>query len=230
VQGIYLAVVTMAFAGAAQYYFLDPRYFLASRGVLPHGRNSRIQRPVLWGRFDLGNDRNFYVVTLLFLIAAVAAALALRRNRSGRVFAAARDNSRAASAYGVNVTRARLSAFAIAGGMAGLAGALLAYQQQAVDPSVYGIAPSIEIFIIVVIGGLTSLSGALIATVLVEYVRLFGSTHLFTNAHLLVTGPALLLILMFLPGGVADVLFRIRDRVLRLVAARHVGVVAEPAT
>jgi branched-chain amino acid transport system permease protein len=221
VQGIYLAVVTMAFAGAAQYYFLDPRYVLASSGVLPEGRSSRIQRPMLWGRVDLSDDRNFYVVTLLFLGVAVAAALALKRNRSGRVLAAARDNSRAASAYGVNVTRARLSAFAIAGGMAALAGVLLAYQQQAVDPSVYGISPSIEIFIVVVIGGLTSLSGALIATVLVEWVRLFGSSHLFSNAHLLVTGPALLAILMFLPGGVADLLFRVRDRFLRTVAARH---------
>jgi branched-chain amino acid transport system permease protein len=121
----------------------------------------------------------------------------------------------------VNVTRARLSAFAIAGGFAALAGVLLAYQQQAVDPSVYGIAPSIEIFIVVVIGGLTSLTGALIATVIVEWVRLFGSSYLFSNAHLLVTGPALLAVLMFLPGGVADPLFRIRDRFLRAVATRH---------
>jgi branched-chain amino acid transport system permease protein len=221
VQGIYLAVVTMAFAGAAQYYFLDPRYVLASTGVLPNGRSSRIQRPMLWGRFDLADDRNFYVLTLLFLGASICAALALKRNRSGRVFAAARDNSRAASAYGVNVTRARLSAFAIAGGFASLSGVLLAYQQQAVDPSVYGISPSIEIFIIVVIGGLTSLTGALIATAIVEWVRLFGSSYLFSSAHLLVTGPALLAVLVFLPGGVADVLFRIRDRFLRIVADRH---------
>jgi branched-chain amino acid transport system permease protein len=218
VQGIYLAVVTMAFAGAAQYYFLDPRYVLAKSGVLPEGR---IQRPVLWGRIDLAHDRNFYNLTLVFLGLAVAAAVALRRYRSGRIFAAVRDNSRAASAYGVNVTRARLAAFAIAGGFSALAGVLLAYQQQAVDPSVYGIVPSIEIFIVVVIGGLTSLTGALLATALVEGVRLFGSRHLFESAHLLVTGPALLVILMFLPGGVADVLFGIRDRFLRAVANRH---------
>jgi branched-chain amino acid transport system permease protein len=226
-QGIYLAVVTLAFAGAVHYYFLDPRYVLAHTGVLPRGSATRIQRPVLWGRFDLGADRTFYVVTLIFLALVLGAAVALHRNRSGRIFTAARDNGRAAASYGINVTRARLASFSIAGGIAGLAGVLLAYQQQAVDPSVYGITPSIEIFLIVVIGGLTSLSGALVATVLIEGVRLFGSTYLFTNVDLLVTGPGLLLVLMFFPGGVGDGLFWIRDRFLRSVANRRN--VAEPS-
>jgi hypothetical protein len=57
-----------------------------------------------------------------------------------------------------------------------------------------------------------------LATVAVEWVRLFGSTYMFKNAELLVTGPGLLMILLFAPGGLGGVLFRIRDRFLRRTA------------
>lgn len=218
VPGIYLAVVTLAFAGAMQFYFLDPRYVLNSIGVLPQGSAARIPRPWLWQGIDLSNDRTFYFVTLVFLVLAVGAAKALRRYRSGRIFIASRDNAKAAPAYGINLARTRLSAFAISGAIAAGAGVLMAYQQQAVDPSTYGVTPSIEIFLIVVIGGVTSISGAIVATVLVEWVRLFGTSYLFKNAELLVTGPGLLLILLFAPGGIGGLLHRGRQWGLRAVA------------
>jgi branched-chain amino acid transport system permease protein len=221
VPSVYLAVVTLAFAGAMQFYFLDSRYVLHRLGVLPTDEAARIDRPWLWQGIDLGNDRTFYFVCLVFLLLSVLAARSLRRYRSGRVFIASRDNARAAHAYGINLARTRLTAFAIAGAIASLAGVLMAYQQQAVDPSSYGVTPSIEIFIVAVIGGLTSLGGAVAATVVIEWVRLFGTTYLFDNAHLLVTGPGLLVVLMFLPGGFAEAFFRLRDGLLRRVARRH---------
>ena len=96
----------------------------------------------------------------------------------------------------------------------------MAYQQGAVDPQVYGIDNSMLVFIIVVIGGVTSLSGALLATAVIIWVRLFGDTYLFDHADLLVTGPGLLIVLLIIPGGFADVLFRGRDRWARWVEAR----------
>jgi branched-chain amino acid transport system permease protein len=221
VPGVYLAVVTLAFAGAMQYYFLDPRYVLHSIGVLPQGDASRIQRPWLWGGVDLSNDRTFYFLTLVFLALAILGAQALRRYRSGRIFIASRDNTNAAPTYGINLARTRLSAFALSGAIAAGAGVLLAYQQQAVDQSSYGVIPSIEIFLVVVIGGVTSIGGAVIATVLVEWVRLFGSTYLFNNAELLVTGPGVLLMLLISPGGIGALLDRARTRFFQAVATRE---------
>ena len=177
-------------------------------------------RPILWQRVDLSNDRSFYYLCVVFLAVALLAARSFRRNRSGRVLIAARDNQRAAPAYSINLARTRLAAFAISGALAAMAGVLLAYQQQAVDAGAYGIVPSIEIFVATVIGGLTSLPGAVGGAVLITWVKLFGEDHL-KGITLLVTGPGLLFILLLLPGGFAEGFFRMRDSFLRFVANRH---------
>ncbi|MCU1460795.1 MAG: ABC-type branched-chain amino acid transport system, permease component [Acidimicrobiales bacterium] len=222
--GLYLAVTTLALGAFVQYVLLDRSYAI-SRALAP-ATYSQIRTPVLWQRIKLGSDlgpaRAYYYVCLAFLGAAVLMARAYRRNRAGRAVMAVRDNVRAASSYSVDPIRTKLAAFAVSGAIAGLAGVLLAYQSGAVDPATYGIDKSISIFLIVVIGGLTSLSGAIFGTVLLECIRFFGED--FTgvkNLSLLTTGPGLLLVLLFLPGGFAEGMYRIRDWFLRRVAMKH---------
>jgi branched-chain amino acid transport system permease protein len=219
VPGLYLAVTTLAFGGAMQYYFLNKRYWIGQH-VLPHGEASRILRPMLLQRIDLADDRTYYWLCLVFLGLALLAARAFRHNRSGRILIAVRDNQRAAPAYAINLARTKLAAFAISGALAALAGVLLAYQQRNVDPATYGISNSILIFLIAVIGGLTSLSGAVVGTVGIMGIYLLIEPH-FKGAGLLATGPGLLLILLFLPGGFAQGLYQGRDSFLRWVAKRH---------
>ena len=219
VPGLYLAVTTLAFGGAMEFYFLNKSYWIGSK-LLPHGEASRIIRPLLWRRIDLSNDRYYYYLCVVFLGVALLAARSFRRNRSGRILIAVRDNQRAAPAYGINLARTKLAAFAVSGGIAAMAGVLLAYQQRAIDPSTYGISNSVLIFLIAVIGGLTSLPGAVMGAILIEGVYLLVEPH-FKGAGLLVTGPGLLLILLFLPGGFAEGMYRVRDSFLRWVANRH---------
>jgi hypothetical protein len=96
----------------------------------------------------------------------------------------------------------------------------MAYQSGAVDKSPYGITPSVTIFVVTAIGGLTSLAGAVLGAILLESVRLYGEDYV-KNLALLVTGPGLLLILLFLPGGLGEGMYRIRDRWLRRLADKH---------
>jgi len=225
VQGLYLAVTTLAFGGAMEFYFLKQRYWLGQH-LLPHGEGSRIRRPVLWGRISLEDDRAFYFVGLAFLAIVLLAARAFRRNRSGRILIAARDNQRAAPAYSINLARTRLAAFAVSGGIAGLAGVLLAYDQGAVDAPAYGIFPSITIFLVTVIGGLTSLGGAIYGVLVINGSAFFIQPVLQRLIHvnhldLLFTGPGLILGLLTLPGGYAEGLFNTRDKFLRRIAAKH---------
>src|SRR3712207_1746364 len=126
IQGLYLAVTTLSFGYAMENYVLNKGFFLG-RILLPEGFTPDIVRPMLYGRWDLEDDRNYYYVCLAALALVMAAALAFRSNRSGRVVIATRDNQRAASSYAVNPVRIRLAAFSVSGGMAGLAGILLAY-------------------------------------------------------------------------------------------------------
>jgi branched-chain amino acid transport system permease protein len=233
VQGLYLAVTTLAFAGAVSGYVLNPEYPIGKR-LLPEGGN-RIERFVLWERFDLGTtdevkwfgpdftlqgDAKYYYFCLVFLGLALLVAKSYRRNRAGRILIAVRDNSRAAPSYAINLARNRLAAFAISGAFASAAGVLLAYDQGAIDPSSYGIGPSIFIFTATVIGGLTSLPGAVFGTILIGGIDTYGDSYL-EGISLLVTGPGLVMVLMFLPGGLAEGMYRLRDSFLLWVAKRH---------
>lgn len=217
VQGLYLAVATLAFAAAVEGYVLQPN-FLGDH-FLPRGTN-RITPPVLWERWDTNTVHRFYALSLVFLVVAMLVARSFRKNRSGRVLIAVRDNQRAAPAYSINLARNKLAAFAISGGLAGLAGILIAYQVQSVDYQSYGMTASVQIFIYTVVGGLTSIGGAVAGAALFGALNLFGD-DLLEGLSFLSTGVGVLVVLLFLPGGLAELFFRIRDSFLRKVADRH---------
>jgi len=188
--------------------------------VLPSGDNPRVLRPSLWQRVDLADERTYYYACLVALGAVMYLATRFRRSRSGRVFLAVRDNGRAAPAYAVNVVRTRLAAFALSGAIASVAGVLFIYQQQTFDASTYGMGPSVEVFVATAIGGLSSIPGAVLGAVVVFGIKLFGE-RIVDNGSLLVTGPGLLVVLYVFPGGLSQIGFGLRDRILRIVALRR---------
>lgn len=227
IQGLYLAVTTLAFAYACAGYVLDKTTWIG-HWLLPHGLVQSFPRPLLYGRIDLEDDRNFYLVCLAALVLSMLAATAFRKNRSGRVLIASRDNQRAAPAYGINLVRTRLAAFAVSGGIAGMAGALFAYAQHQVIPGSYSVFQSIIVFLAAVIGGLTSVPAAVLGLVSFEAFTLFGPNFysglgqdFVAIVPLILTGPLLVLNLYQYPGGTAEVLFARRDTYLRWVARRH---------
>lgn len=228
IQGMYLAVTTLAFGYAVPNYLLNDHYWIGQH-ILPSGLSAHLSRPFLYGRIDLTGDRAYYFLCLVFLAIVMLAAHAFRRNRSGRVLIALRDNERTAAAFGLSPPRTRLAAFAISGGIAGLAGVLFAYAQANVVPGTYGIQSSIIVFLAVVIAGVSSVSWAVVGTMTLELSVVFGpriydllrSTTLESVLPLLLTGPVLLISASFNPNGSADVGMRTRDEWLRRVARRR---------
>jgi branched-chain amino acid transport system permease protein len=223
IQGLYLAVTTFAFAAAMELYFLQPDLWVGEK-VLPDP-SLRIRTPSLWGdRIALGDGiiptTGFYYLCLVILGGAVLMARAYRRNRAGRAVVAVRENTRAAASFSVSPATTKLAAFAVSGALAAIAGVLYAYQSGGIDATTYGVDASLRIFVITVIGGLTSISGAVLGTVALESVRFFGEDHV-KNISLLVTGPGLLLVLLALPGGFAEAGYRVRDWFLRKIAVRR---------
>jgi branched-chain amino acid transport system permease protein len=230
IQGLYLAVTTLAFGYAMQYYILNRNYWLGEH-LLPKGQSASLLRPVLYGRIDLEAGRSFYFTGLVFFLLSVMAALAFRRNHSGRVLIAMRDNQRAMASYAVNPVRTKLAAFAVSGAFAGLAGVLFAYQQHNVLPDSYNVLSSIAVFLAACIGGLTSVwAGALGVITFQAFVFFMPEVYqpLLKNHQtissvipLLLTGPLLILNLYFNPGGLAEQCFSARDKFLRRIAAKH---------
>ena len=230
IQGLYLAVTTLAFGYAMQNFILNKNYWLG-RQLLPEGQSASILRPVVYGRIDLENRTYFYFTGLVFFFLSVAAALAFRRNHSGRVLIAMRDNQRATSSYSVNPVRTKLAAFAVSGAFAGLAGVLFAYQQHNVIPASFNVLSSIAVFLAACIGGLTSVWAGTLGVISFQafvyfapavYQPLLADHPTFSSViPLLVTGPLLILKLYFNPGGLAEQCFQARDAYLRKIAAKR---------
>ena len=207
-SGPFLAVTTLAFAVPVSDWLLNSGYF---PGFAP----SQLNRPFLFKRFDLNSAGTFYYFCLALLVVAVAIVWNYRRGRPGRTTIAVRDNARGAQSFGVDPLRSRLVAFALSGALAGVAGGLYAVGLRGIPFSGFNPETSVQIFTMVVIGGMGSLSGGLIGAVYVEVVQWF----LPPSAQFLATGGGILLVVQLFPGGFAEVLHRIRDFALRRIAA-----------
>ena len=216
IQGLFLGVVTLAFSATVAYIVVNPDY---TSWLLPTG--NRIDRPIIWSRLDVTGQSGFYYVVLVFLVLAVCVARGLRQSRSGRIFVASRDNARASQSYAVNTAATRLAAFAISGFLAAVAGALFAYQQGAVDKDSFGISVSIGIFAFVVVGGLTSVPGAIAGAVYFEGLLYIVRSKGLAGLDTLGLSSGILTVLTFLPGGFAEAGYGMRDALLRRVARRR---------
>ncbi|HEU5447892.1 MAG TPA: branched-chain amino acid ABC transporter permease, partial [Acidimicrobiia bacterium] len=212
VRGLFLGVTTLAFAVPLSTFVLNPANF---GDLIPQ----QVERAVVLSRFDLHDERTLYYFCLVVLTLALICVTGIRRSRPGRSMVAVRDNERAAAARGINVSRTKLAAFAVSGALAGLAGGLHAVVLDGVRAGSFVPAMGFEAFSMVVLGGATSLGGALAGAVFLRYAQYVMTGGL----QMIVTGAGLLFVLLVLPGGLAQVVAGLRKRVFIVVARiRHI--------
>jgi branched-chain amino acid transport system permease protein len=210
-RGLTLAVSTLAFGLFVSSFVLNRT--TAFSDWLP-GR--RIDRGRILG-IELASETSMFYACLAVLALALLMVVGLRRSRTGRVLVAIRENEKAARAYGVNATRTSLAAFALSGFLAAVAGALYVHQQVGLNAEPFMPQRSLELFTMVVIGGLGSLPGALLGATYVHSVDFFMPNEW----QFLATGVGLLLVLLLFPSGFGGVLADLRDGALRRIAARR---------
>jgi branched-chain amino acid transport system permease protein len=209
-RGLHLAISTLAFAVAVSSVLLNRRY-------LGRALPDSLSRPSFVG-LDLDDQRTFYYFVLVFLILTTIAVIGMRRSRAARALIASRDNEASAQSFGINLVRVRLGAFAVSGFIAAFAGGLFAYSQYAVAQSGFGVTQSINLFLMAVIGGLGTIAGPLIGA------AYLGATTIFISNKFVAlgaTGLGVVILLLFAPGGLAEVAYRVRDSALRRVADRY---------
>jgi branched-chain amino acid transport system permease protein len=210
VRGPFLAVTTLAFAVTASTYLLSSQHL---GWFVP----KRVTPPVLWERIDLGEGWVQYEACLVALVLAVLAARNLRHSRVGRALIAVRDNESAASTMTIAPTRTKLLAFAISGAFAGFAGSLYVVTQGGIFSDAFDPEVSVRLFSMVVIGGLSTIPGALLGAAYVRGAEFF----LPAQWSLIASGAGILVLLLVLPEGLGGGLYRVRDGLLRRVAARR---------
>jgi branched-chain amino acid transport system permease protein len=173
-----------------------------------------------------GLHRLWYLFLLLTLLACWLAAN-LRTSRVGRAWANVRDSETAAAAMGISVARHKATAFIVSSGYAGLAGALLALAYGRLAPDVFTLTVSVDFLVMIVLGGLGSVGGAVVGALFVTALPLVltqyssalpflatpgsGGLDPATAARLLY-GVAIIAVLLFLRGGLAGAFRRLRRR------------------
>ena len=220
IRGLFLAVTTLAFSVAAASFLLDEDRFT----FLPDNISERVTRLPLLGRIDVSSEHAFYYVCLAALVAVIWTVGRLEATRTARVLRATRDNGDNAQAFGVNLTRTKLMAFAISGFYASLAGGLFTLHQQALGQGSFSPAESIRVLTMVVIGGLGSVPGAILGAVFLQGTEFFSDDipadirplWLFASS-----GVGLLVVLIFLREGLGGLLYEVRRRLLAIAAFRR---------
>jgi ABC-type branched-subunit amino acid transport system ATPase component/ABC-type branched-subunit amino acid transport system permease subunit len=214
VKGLLLAVTTFAFAMAAQQY-------LYRRPMLNGGNSQSIPfRRGSLGPLDLASQRAYYYLCLGILVVLLVVVARLRRSGIGRSIIGVRENEYTAAAYTVSPTRTKLLAFSLAGGIAGLGGALLGGLVQNIPYTerLFQITDSLRLVSIVVIGGLGTLMGPVVGALWVVGLPAFWPDNelvpLFTSSI------GLLILLLYFPGGLIQITYSARDALLRWAESR----------
>jgi branched-chain amino acid transport system permease protein len=162
-RGHYLAIVTLGLVVVGTYLFNNLHTVTGG----PNGR-SAVEASVAVGPVDfaalgsLTRAQGMFLLVVAVLAVVAFAASRITRSRPGRALQAIQDGERAAEAIGVDVRGYKIAAFAIASALGALAGALYAPVQQFVNPTDFGLIQSILFLEMIIIGGLGSVSGAVI--------------------------------------------------------------------
>jgi len=216
VRGLMLAISTLAFAIAAEVYIFPRPILVGTEGSV----NAELSRGKL-GPIDLTlHNRAFYYFTLVCLVVVLFLIAHLRRTGIGRVIVGVRENEPGAAAFTVSPTRAKLIAFALGGFVAGLGGALLGATVETIsfNNQFFRVEDSLSIVAMAVIGGLGSLAGAVTGALWVVGLPLFWPKN--QTVGLLTSSIGLLIVLLYIPGGFAQLGYTLRGTILRWLERR----------
>jgi len=203
VRGLYLAVATLIFGWMVDEYLFRSSWLVGVGGsssitVKPIGRRGGIPF------FDFSDRRVLYFLTLGCAVAALAAAANARDSRTGRAFFAVRGSEIAAASLGIDVVRYKLLAFAFSGLLAGVAGNLVIVAQHSAVPAQFSFTVSLYYLAVAVVGGLSSLPGAVAASVLFAALsEVFYRVAALTGWLEVVGAGLLAVVLLGYPGGLA---------------------------
>ena len=205
-KGVYFIMVTLAFAQMVYSLFHDTPLGGGSDGVFLNARpHASIVGLV---PFDLADGRDAYYFIVAMLVLTYWLLARIMRSPFGRVLVGIKSNEHRMQSLGYATYLYKLGAFTLAGALAGVAGFCYAVLFAFINPELMSWHKSGEAILMVILGGMGSLGGAIAgAFAFVAMQEIFSSL---TRHWLLVMGTAIVLIVLFLPGGLAAVPWRLR--------------------
>lgn len=231
-KGFYLGIVSLALV------FVGHHIFVNATGVTG-GPQGRVFPTPAFGDFSLGqqNDilgvialtsgQQFFLLNLVVLAVAALFVGNVMRSRAGRAFQAVRDNEVGAAIMGVNLFEAKMGAFILSSGLAGIAGAMLASYSRYIVPNFWDLSLSIQFVAAIIVGGIASVWGSILGATFVFALPLLidrfsllppSTSHVGLSSgdlNALIYGFLIVIFLIFQPGGLIGLARRTRP------VARH---------
>ncbi len=152
VKGIYLGIATLSFG------FIVEEVLARWESVTGGNAGIHIKHPDIFG-WVISTGEQFYFLCLVITVAATLGILNLLRSPTGRAFVAIRDSEISAQSMGIHLAYYKTLSFALSAALAGVAGALYAHKLQFISPDQFNILQSIDLLLMIVIGGLGSVHG-----------------------------------------------------------------------
>lgn len=206
-RGLYLALGTLAFAAA-----MDKLVFeFGAIGFRLGGSGARVRRPTLFG-ISLEGERAYAILLAVAFVALAAVVVAIRRGRFGRFLLALRDSPVACGTLGLSITTTRVLVFAVSAAMAGVGGVLYSGQQVSVGATDFAMFQSLPILLLAVVGGVTSITGALIGGAAIGLLPIVQDRFPGIAGIVFLSIGAAAIALGRNPNGIAGMAFQLFDR------------------
>ena len=211
-RGLYLAIMTLVFANVVEEFVFTQEWLIGPERVVD------APRPTLGG-IDFSSDKSYYALVFVLVALALFLVYNLSRSRTARACYAVRDNEEAAHAWGINVAKYKLLAFALSGLIAGFAGALYGHWLETVPTGgqrpLFGLEFSLTIVFFTIVGGVRSIWGPVIGgtawIVLVR--RLLAGSPNGVNIAISIFGIVVLLTMLYRPQGLVGWVAELRERI-----------------
>jgi branched-chain amino acid transport system permease protein len=205
-RGIYVSLLTFSFAEVV-------RLLIISDPAEKVGGSFGLSGFEGWGLSDMAPEqriRTLYWIALAAVVLSTLVVLVVARSPLGTALTALRDNPALAAARGVSLRKYQFAVFGLSGFLAGSAGALFAFNYKVISPSIMGLVPLTLLVTMLVIGGLGTVTGPLLGTLIITIVQ--AQLEQWPVARPIILGLILLVIILMVPGGLVPLISRIRTR------------------
>jgi branched-chain amino acid transport system permease protein len=191
--GVNFIMITLAFAQVLYFFFVSVKLYGGDDGLIVRQRNTLVG-------YSLRDPIVFYYLCLGFLAGFLLFCWRLVNSRFGQIIQGARQNERRMAALGANTYPYKLVCFAVAGGAAGLAGALMANYARFVSPDLMHWTESGQLMVMVILGGAGTLFGPVLGAAFIVGLEMMLTS--ITEHWKFILGPMLVLIVLFTRGGI----------------------------
>jgi len=154
--------------------------------------------------YPIDSVAKYYYLVWSFVLVTLLLSLNIIRSRVGRALRSIHGSELAASAMGVNVSKYKISVFVFSAVLASVAGSLYAHYLNFINPASFDLFVSIKLLIMIILGGMYSLWGAIVGAVLITFLN-YEWLHYFEEAEGMIYGLIILVIIIFLPGGLVSI-------------------------